>query len=64
MYGLKIIKLVIVIFNFTYLVAMGWMIMLKSIEDFHHGVHYSQLDFGDPAISDSFGDNFITKFGI
>ena len=39
-YGFKILKLVIIILNFSYLIAMFWYILCKSIEDFWLGVDY------------------------
>ena len=40
-FGMKIFKLTIFIFNFSYLLAMFWYIMCKAVEDFYHSADYT-----------------------
>ena len=61
MYCVRIVRLMVFLFNFTYLVAMTWYIIVKLIEDIMHDVDYSSLDFEKQETVDLYGDNFITK---
>ena len=45
--GLKTIKLIVMILNFSYFIGMGWLIMCKTVEDIqlhHRSQSENQID--------------------
>ena len=58
-YSLKIFKLVLVVLNLTYLLAMFWIILCKAIEDFVYGV-----DFTDPDVAKEYPFEFLTYYNF
>ena len=58
-FAMKIFKLMILIFNFSYLLAMFWYIMCKAVEDFYHSADYTQT-----SDAESHPDVFIVNYNI
>ena len=46
-YALKTIELTIVLLHFSYMLAMFWLILCESVEDFYHDTSYFELGVHD-----------------
>lgn len=53
---LKTVKLVILLFNFSYFIGMGWLIMCKVVNDIYA--------YRDPLYNFESEDQFLSKFGL
>lgn len=58
-YTLKILKLVVIILNFSYLTAMMWYILCKFVEDV-----FMATDYNDPEQAALHTDTFIVNYGL
>ena len=58
-YSLRILKLVIIILNISYLVGLGWMIGCDIINDFVH-----DMDCYTEEAALEFPDTFIHNFAL
>ena len=44
----KILKFVIIILHISYIVGMGWMIMMGIVEDFYYNIDYREIKDNSP----------------
>lgn len=61
-FSLKIFESTIVVFNFTYMVGMLWLILCKIVEDLYFDAEFR--DYGLEEAKEAFPDQFLIHFGL
>ena len=63
-YMFKIMKFVIIIVHISFIVGMGWMILMGTIEDFWFNIDYTEVYSSGQYISDPNRENYENTFVV